>query len=179
MQVQRINPYQTYSSNRVQRPEAKNPNFGLKLTLDGNFVAEVKKLAGDAGFQQVQRQLEIMGKDENLISRFQNIFSERIQLQKLFGTHEVPRECKSPDGCNINPAKLFVDWESLEAKLIVEDFDDSVAITCLDSQRVNAFKTYPKEINPVSAIIGALSDTLNEYAANKIMSALSVLKVKQ
>lgn len=179
MQVQRITPYQTYSSSRVGRTDAKNPNFGLKLTLAKDFVTDVKKLVGDAGFQQIQKQFEEMAIEENLIGRFQQVFNGNQHLRRLFGMNNVPKKCKTVGGGNINPVELFPNWKTLEAELRFEDLGEHVSIDCVDTQPMNASKSYPKLKNPVNAIICALNDVLNEYAEKKIGLALSVLKEKK
>lgn len=179
MQVHQITPYANkYSSNGVQRPEAKNPNFGLRLTVDKSFFNEIKKLIGDSGLQEVKKRLKEMGQDANLIKRFQRVFEEKRHLQLLFGKQKVPRNCKCENGCDINPIELVEGWNDLEAKLSASDLGRDVGMDCYDNGAyVN--DTRPKAGNVINAIKCAINDVLDKYAEAKIGFALTRFDAKK
>lgn len=163
MQINPITPYQTYSSNRVQRTEAKNPNFGLKIVYN---EADVISVVGKEKASIIRRAIARF--EEKLVERFQGIFKTRDKLI-LMSYDKRTNRFKDSSG-NINPSALIDNWDTLELKPIFIKENGKMTVELFDGQ-LRAFGDSSYEDSTSAAMI-ALSHGLDKYAEEKMAKVI-------
>lgn len=163
MQVKQITPYPQYSTNRVQRTEAKNPNFGLKIVYD---EADVISVVGKQNAKLIRRAIAKF--EEKLAERFQIIFKTSDKL-KLMSHDNRTMRFKDSSG-NINPSGLIDNWDTLELKPIFIKEHGKMTVELFDGH-LRAFGDSSDKDSTSAAMI-ALSNGLDKYAEEKMAKSI-------
>ncbi len=163
MQVLPINPYNKYFSSRVQRTEAKNPNFGLKIVYD---EADVASVVGKDKAGIIKKAIE--GMNQNMSTWFKTVFRKNPKLKLMHKeTHVQEFLDKSGD---IVPFNLIEDWETLELKTTFINEGDKIGLEIFDG-KLRVFGD-SKEKDTVVGAVTALHRGLENYVAEKMAKEL-------
>lgn len=172
MQVQRITPYQAYSSNRVQRTEAKNPNFGMKIVCPDEHIVTV------VGPENLGRARElIQGLQDGLAERFQRVFMKNHRREYPFLTRQPRINEVLTDG-KLILEEAIEGWDNGELVATMQSVKQtfpSVYVQFADGKvqgfgqcRGHDFVTQ----DPVGAMGLAYDTGLDNYAGHKIFASL-------
>lgn len=157
MQVQRITPYPIYSSNRVQRPEAKNPNFGMKIVVEDLAVVNLVGIENaETGKKAVKKIIETF--EQNLAERFKKVMgglNYRDAAKQIF-----------------NPQEHIKDWNTIEIKLRLQKENGNVQVSLTDAQNIRGDGEESKEENVLRNLVVALNKGLDDYAKRKIRACV-------
>lgn len=153
MQVQRIAPYPKYSSNRVQRTEAKNSNFGMKITYD---EWELAKIVGQDNVAAGKHIIETC--EQHLAERFKKVMAG---LKYSGRAKQI-----------FNPKAHIKDWDKIELMLRFKSENGKVKVQLIDTQNIAGAGEEYKEENVLRNLIVALNNGLDVYAKRKILDCV-------
>lgn len=149
MQVQNITPYPKYSTNRVQRADAKKPNFGMKIVVEDLAIPNLVGIENVKAGEQIIKTFE-----QHLAERFVKVF-HRLKY--------------SPTAKRIfNPKEHIKDWDTIEIKLRFQKENEKVKVYLTDTQNIQGEGEEFKEENVLRNLIVALNNGLDDYAKRKI-----------
>lgn len=159
MQIYQIHSHAQYSSNRVQRTEAKNPNFGLKIVYN---KADVASVIGKENAEVIKRTIDRF--EKKLVERFRGIFKTSDKLKLM--SHDLRVQEFLDQSGNIVPSGLINNWDTLELRPVFINENGNIGVELFDG-KLRAYGNSSHKDKTAAAMI-ALSRGLDKYAEEKI-----------